>query len=897
MQVIFGWHLDGHSFPQTTSGNECELGGLIAGPTGLTQRLSILLGVPGRILPQAMRIARYMRALDHLNDGEQFYSTSFLLDPWSTASCLLVQRDQLVTAGWKATAIKNESKKIACLRKLEEYAFPLASPAELIRGIAQKLESKHKSGVTSIHLALPHSLLPKIWSQIFHGLANSGVLIEELNQTPAGHEDTDLQKIQLYLEKGKKSRLKNDGTFCLLEADDEFQLAEATAAWLRASDNEQLAVIRGSPTAMLDACCSKAGLPRLGGHMNSPWRSVLQVLPLMLETCWLPSNPYRTLELISLPGGPVPRWLSHHFVKALRNEPGFGGEKWANAWKDVEADLTSANSLSPETNPENDYVVDHLKDLRFWLEPKRFDPARGMPVSQVTKIIRRIKTWASSKIFTGSDSEMYVHVINSCDELYDALEIIGLENITRIQLNRMIDAVSGEGCKPERWRAQAAPWTVLDHPGQIWSEVPQLLWWGFTSNGLQRPQPFSWTANEQKSLADVGVELEHPSLPFIREAYSWRRALLCVKEELLLCRPRMLHGQPAPIHPVWHELEEFIAQQNSQQVRKCHEVVSVPEWNIGRRISTATKLIQAPILSPIRNWKAPLGKLAGRSPESATSIRELISCPLAWVLKYHAQMFSSVLLTLPDSEQLAGDLAHRLLQQLFEKPLLQSEVADTATSLFDKLVQEVGLPLLQRGRKTERETTKRLLIWAAQGVFKLIEDAQLSVVACELRREVGSENIRVIGDLDLLLEDAGGTKLIVDYKWNNNIHYRIEEIERGQQLQLATYSWLESNHSGEPVYAAYYMLRQRRFLHGADSKYNFGQKLESAPLQEIWEKAEQDYSSIIRILSLGEICATGIPANDDALDSSPSNRLLLEPPCKTCNYTKICGRTLLEHEK
>lgn len=455
----------------------------------------------------------------------------------------------------------------------------------------------------------------------------------------------------------------------------------------------------------------------------------------------------------------------------------------------------------------------------------------------------------------------------------------------------MLDAVSGEGCKPEKWYAQAASWSIVDHPGQVWDRAPTLLWWGFTAKSLAHAHSDPWTPAELRILRESGLEIERPAQAVVREANSWRQALLNVANNVMLCRTRIVHGELAPIHPLWHELEELISSCTGSIVVQAHKVLGRAQSQLAGQTLNLSYVSAKDPPQAHRSWTAPKGRISQRPEESVSSMRELFGCPMAWVLRYQAQLHPGILLTVPDGDQLVGDIAHELFRQLFQQKTPHDEISRRAGELFDELVATIGLPLLQRGRNVERESAKRLLTLAAQHFSKIIRDSDLDVVACEARKEATFGEGKFVGDVDVLLKTKDGSPIIVDYKWSKRIRYRIEEIEKSQHLQLAAYSWLESISTGAFAHAGYYMLRQRRLLHCGEGQLKIGEHMASPPLENIWQSIEAAYRSAIGSLHEGSICATGVPETETPV--TPAGQTIpsfsLDPPCKVCDYGNICG--------
>ena len=119
MHIVFGWELDGHSYPPTATGCVAAIGQPVVGPTGLLNLLEVSLGLAGPTMPAAVRIARYQGRLRVLDDGRQFYSQSFARDAWATAKQILAWRDELCAAGWTGAPIVGGGPRLHALAEIE----------------------------------------------------------------------------------------------------------------------------------------------------------------------------------------------------------------------------------------------------------------------------------------------------------------------------------------------------------------------------------------------------------------------------------------------------------------------------------------------------------------------------------------------------------------------------------------------------------------------------------------------------------------------------------------------------------------------------------------------------------------------------------------------------------
>ena len=121
MKIVFGWHLDGPTCPETPGGEAHAVDEAVVGPLGLLHLLEGQLGRSGPAAPAALRIAQFLARLRAIDDGDRFFSDSFTADAWATARLILSWRDALITArlvariGWlgEPTAHRYSAGRIA----------------------------------------------------------------------------------------------------------------------------------------------------------------------------------------------------------------------------------------------------------------------------------------------------------------------------------------------------------------------------------------------------------------------------------------------------------------------------------------------------------------------------------------------------------------------------------------------------------------------------------------------------------------------------------------------------------------------------------------------------------------------------------------------------------------
>lgn len=327
---------------------------------------------------------------------------------------------------------------------------------------------------------------------------------------------------------------------------------------------------------------------------------------------------------------------------------------------------------------------------------------------------------------------------------------------------------------------EAAPWSVVDAPGQVWGTADTVVWWGF-SGDVRSPPRQPWSSAEIAALATVEAHVERIEDVVLREAVSWRQALLGARSRAILVMPRRLRGETATPHPLWHEI--FAQLESLQAVTKAR--IPAQAIAIGETTRLGDRVIKRQGIGPLtlptarRRWVVPTSTLTRRPIESITSIKTMIECPLAWALKYGARIQPGALDVLPDDANLVGSLAHAVVEKLFaqRKDWLPDEAASAAAKMFDSLAVQTAAPLLRPGYGVEYERAKARVSDSIRLLVQMISDAGLTVRGCEEEVVVTFAPGQDFGGyLDLVLEDTKGRSVILDLKWSKRDKYRREEV-------------------------------------------------------------------------------------------------------------------------
>lgn len=911
MHIIFGCELDTGSYPDSLGNDEARQGIAVLGPAGLIGVLEKQLGLSGVRTHQAVRIGQYLRRLQAADTGEMFYSQSFQEDSWSTAKQLLAWRDSLVLSGWKGDLPKNSSRRLQELAAIEKAADLELSPGlgDRLTSILAALGNGRKLFIRLLELVEPLGALPYVWDKLFSILSARGIRVEgipgvTLKESGENNTSQDLAALQRALLERKPhvQPLDGDGSLLVLEGDNEFEVSEVVASWLEAYSGDLSKVLfvteDGSP--VLDEALHTHNLPRLGGESHSRWRTALQVLPLMLTFYWEPFDPYRLLEILTLPKSPIPAWAAGYFEQALREHPGIGGPKWQEAWKSITADYQAWMEQNPDDQPRRSLEA-FQDDLQFWLGERRHNPEQGMETSFIQEICAKVAQWASVRGGLEKD-DLLISAAAIANAVSDTVVATGLPRITRPQLDRILDSVVGEGLENPGWFPEAAAWSQVKTPGQIWGPAETIIWWNFTSAGIQPMRP-PWTLAERAALSATGVVLEDSRQTRLRQAQTWRNPVLWTSRKLILSIPKTLANETVAPHPFWDEVRYLLARKNDKEISKI-SFRGRELWKTGKT-KALPEIINRKIMpvilppAPQREWQLPNLNLLTRARESATSFQQIIQCPLSWIFKYMLKLYPGDLIDLPEIPQAVGNLAHMIVPEVISQPDLSDldRLGERARQLYDEYLPQMAAVLGHPGRELERLRYRNAIGQAVMILCDHLRTANLKVLGFETTKQRSLGDGQVFeGRIDLLLATAQNQPIVIDLKWANQSHYKKEELQEGKALQLAAYCWLLEPEAGCFPPGGYYMLAQGELVVSSCPYFPDHHVYSDIDLKDVWQRVFSAYQRRLQELHGGVALAPGVPDEcSDDTSGQPSRPecseefLEIEPRCDWCDYVNLCG--------
>lgn len=820
LKVIFGPDLDGYEtpFPQSKCGE------VILGPFGLLNFLEIRLGLRGICEGEPVRTTQYLRCLRLADNGCRFYSKSLSVDELAVARELLGWRDTWIEAGWQGTAREGDSAKLIDMAAVEAHArdYLALGSADRLRNVLGALQDNRLDDIV-VEVVGGREDLISTWREIFNLLSAFDHLPAPFRSNPTAIPDSDLALLQQAVLDHQQVCLQGDGTVVFLTATDETLLARAVSQILHGTVNldqsawfkESLTttVIDGGNAAALDMIFEGDGQPLTGSSTPSRWRPPLQVLPLSLSLLWSPLDPFRLLEFLTHPVGPLPRRVRSRLAQIVAEYPGIGGEHWQQAIVElVEKDKERAGG---------DNKAGETSALRIeqWLFAERFDPDEGAPVQRVAEQCGRVCRWAAGQAeregLIPSLRALY-HAASAqasqAQRTLDDLAKAGQERIARLQLDRLIDQVTSLGSPVTSRSAELGHIHLSHSPGALIESRQRILWWNFSEPAL--PCKWPWSTAELGQLAANGAHLSSVDSSLQRLADFSTQPILAASRQLIFALPAKSCGEVPRPHPLWDRIAALTGK-------------TVPTVDVGSLLKgsvrhkglalTLSPMERHQLPQPVRWWQIRQPQLLPRrAKESFSSLQCFIESPYQWVLRYQASLNAGSLTRIENGNRQKGNLFHRLFKMFFSAKDFDWRQADRGSVVrwvsirFDTLLAEEGANFLLPGRLREKQELIETAQRSAWSLVEFLRAAKVRTVEVEKPVDGSFTGGDLSGFIDLLVTNEEGVEAVVDLKWSG-AQYRRQELRENRMLQLAVYAYLRKRQGRWPA-QAFYMLSECRLL-------------------------------------------------------------------------------------
>ncbi|MGD9947657.1 MAG: PD-(D/E)XK nuclease family protein [Desulfobulbus sp.] len=849
MKIIFDSAFDGRSWPIWPYTERGRVGEIRLGLLGILSYLEGMLGLRGPAVHEVIRISALIPFLKR--EDNKFWSSSFSADPFGVARNILHLHDFLVLHGWQGQAL---TPRLADLAGISTHIRP---------GIAQRLLAlcaelaDFKAEFPEVVLLEKIDVLPLLWQDLFRALQKQGAVVHCRPVQNAGDSECDLGNAQK-----ENFAPCGDATLQLVRPDGMLRAAEEVAAWLTSLQEKEgltdVVIIGGD--AVLDNALHRFGLPVTGAEPEEG-SSLLQLLPLVLDMGHNPPDPERVMDLLTLPISPVPKSIGRRLRDALSRWPAVGSDLW-NA--ELEEGLQAIDDAEKRSR-----VADRLQLL--------FSQATSLnfTADEIVQRVDMLQTWLRGRF---KDDSFALPTINQCSLFREMVLSLQEETVEGPLLQKLLDGATSEQHGVPVMQAQAGL-AAVSHPEAVAGRAGTMVWWNFTRASVAAINLPLFSREEMDLLTEAGVHQPNSALLANSRAERWRRPLLCAESKLLLICPERDHlGEELYPHPLWDEL--LAASGKEAEQLTCKRIIS----DFAPALTTPP-LLQVPCSQPV--WHVAPETVTPREVESPSSLENFLGCPLKWSLQYCGGIRGNHKTSLPDLVPVLGRLAHSLLEEVLGSESLPTpeEGEQMAADLFAKKAPRMVAALFQEGMEVERERIRRTVILATKALLEHLHKAGVQKISLEQKLSGVFSSQRLEGFADLVIESPF---TVVDMKRSWAKFYK-KKMESGTALQIVLYGFLLKELRGRYPQLAYYTLEDQTLLTTDLRSFPLGEEAVVPETKEIFQIFEETFTANWEVVKSGTLLCPG--NNGEDIESRvEEGKLILEPPCRFCEYEVLCGR-------
>ncbi|MEH6499228.1 MAG: PD-(D/E)XK nuclease family protein [Pseudoalteromonas distincta] len=785
MQITFGLHLDGRLGPPAAA----TFGAAIVGRTSFLELLETYLGLAQPSASAAKRITSYLGYLRQHEDKPRFYSSSLLADSVGTAAKLLAWRDEWILAGWDGSMPVGAPKKLAEMALVERSAAGNVPPgeAERLMTVVTALETQ-PCPITSVILVEPLESFTRAWRNVLAKLPN--VSYRESKPQGKGQLRHLQERALEALDTGQTQSLDTpilDGSVLLMEPSSQELAEHWLSAITRHCDLDRLILCEADGDS-LDATLIATGAAACGFKSSSSLRPALQALGLAFEMCWLPVDMHRLMEFLTHPVGPFSRKSRTLLARALSRQPGIGGE----AWMTTKAKIQSAPNGSVECD-----------EIAYWLEGKKWSRLEGVPVDVLLEQTDKLVSEFQKRLSDDEQSHSaFAPAVAQCTAVREGLTEFksqGVNHLLPRQIDQLVAHSIPAGAPNPRITAQVGCLRAEASAGACINSADEVIWW--MPSSVLLPSMHPWSEREISVLRECGLELRDPKQELEAQARQWLMPLLAAKSRFVV----MLPPAGAEEHPFLQLLKRLAPNITAQSVRLQELQVDEPTVGIMQEVQ------HKPLNPSPRYIQLDQGLALPSTPQSYTSLTELVNNPALYALKRIAHLRPSSGLTVDDNNRLLGTLAHRVIELLFKNPDSLAWSKDQALNWFrnsiDELLRTEGAVLQMHGSGVSKQRFKSVCEGAIGSLLEHFRAAGVLEVHTEYKLEGMLGDVQIEGSADLVLVLPGDRCVVLDIKWSGDNLFK-SILAQGEHLQLAMYSSLVKQQKGlDPVALGYFILQ------------------------------------------------------------------------------------------
>ncbi len=713
--------------------------------------------------PERRLFAFYRILAQHITPNDSIYE-SFDKNPIGTVRVMMSWFDGLTLIGWRGELLDdNRLARFNILSALySRICDSVAGRSDALR-IEQCIEYllEKKLQLNRLALAQPVHLLPNAWQELLNAIITQGVSVSEsaTSEDEASNKDESPTKVTLLSAAGVIDASHIASQYLSLNA-----------------SNAESALIVSQYGTSIDHALSGCQQPSVGFKDTSNARLVTQIIPALLNGL---SGQYSIESMVVLLchrlwGGDTA--LSKKLASKMVSNLGIGNDEW----EDAKAELL-------EKTPE---VVTWLDAL----EQRHSDS--GLLKTVVNEVrLKALKT----------PQPLYREFARQCQLIIDVLStpVAELKQSQRTKILKELGVGQLPTIEPLAMVSPEMHCHGLQQPGYLRTKPNTTIWVG----PYYEPQYTlpDWYQPELDALSEhYDVFTRADDLALLRS--SWNQFLEQVKEHLVIIdfdssvKTHPLFDELAKMYNLRHESwADYLTEQTSGAVKTEYETNLLPAYARVARVNNSISLGEK---------------------MSASRLEKLLFKTSDFVFNYGAKLrdYSIELPQIGNRER--GLYAHALFERYFkEHPTADTwnNIEDWEAQHADDIFKQEALVFLEPGAYYDKQAIKQQSLKALQQLVATFAQSNVAKVTPELDVEgwqlrVGGYGFAAIGKLDLVLEKADGSVMILDAKWANSQEQYTKALENGFSTQLYTYAAMYSQMHNKWPEVGYFIIKDGAFL-------------------------------------------------------------------------------------
>lgn len=850
----------------------------IAGPVRLLAIFEQHLGFTGKYFSQQVRIGKYRRAIEKVNDVSAFYYQSFNADPSKSARTLLKWRDELIMGGMDLLKKREIPARLKALQEIEirlseEPYMEFAGEADRWKKVADALESNKELTEMNIEVLYPKEYL-NMWEKKLMSTCEIHRNIKVTYREPGHHDptgDTDLDLVKRHAGSGSKEKLtlNNDSSLIIIHTTDPFESGQVLSRYLAGKkDLRDVTLVSRNDLKIASGIMDSHGVS--SGEINgeTPQEYILQLLKLIPVCVYYPLDVTGAMELLTFQYVPFDRKLAYRLARLMNSKPGRGSESWNQ-------EIENWRNEQVKEDEKEGSLDKKIERIRFYLESELYRESdisgAGRVKARIIELLKDVAEWSNAMASVSEDeheTSLYYILKDASERLIRAINDMDAGIfLTRLRYEQLLK----ELLYPRRENLKPAYSGSAGHAGSgsnILHSARESICWNCIRG--ENPDRQVWLPEEARWLKDHDIPYNDPSEEFARRFHNDEEILMRTTERLILFVPEMNNGEAAEKGNLYSRLKGICSNLHEVEYRFPEERHRMKDlFGIETGLPDQLALPDGKQEYWIIKNKHLLRK---RDKESYSSLSNLFFYPYHWVLYYMAHIRSSVIVSDFNEAALKGTLAHRMLEltvKASDDPL--NLAREEINVIFDRNFMEVmkkeGALYLMADRVKELSYFEYLVKRAVISFLGQCRENGWNEIETERTVSGRLGDLEVESRPDILLKKDNDTA-VVDIKFFNPGR-RKTEMSQNADLQLIFYSGLARGASFFP-YSAYYIVQTGKFL--AKHRKAFGDAVlagngedQEAEIKHlaIWEQMKRT-----AIFRLSELCEHGKIEVADDLDKS-----------------------------